>query len=347
MNAAPDTREMLAERLAAFSEEGTTVRPVGGGTRSRIGPADFRTDTTISTGGLNRLIAHEPQDLTITIEAGMTVSDLREIAAEHEQFWPQVGLLPDTTVGGVLAGAVSGLSRLRFGPVRDSLLQVVVATGDGRLVTAGGRTVKGVAGYDLPRLMTGSLGSLGVIVEATLKLWPRPPARGWFRSEGPLDERRAAALRILASTHGPGAVVVTDSELYVELIGQPDEVAAPPGFDASEPPIRPVGRGLLRIGVPAANADALSAALGDLDVPFATQFGVGICHAGVDLHEQVGRARMVATELGGHAVIEDGPPALRQDPWGRAPVGLKVMQRLKQSFDPAGILSPGLMPGGI
>ena len=189
MSLTPLDRESLAVNLAKCSAQGRSVRPVGGGTRSKIGPAGFATDEMLSTEGLTRLIAHEPEDLTVTVEAGMPVAELVRRTGEKGQFWPQIDPAPGTTVGGVLAAAASGISRLRFGPVRDSLLQVVVATGDGRLVTAGGRTVKGVAGYDLPRLMTGSLGSLGVIVEATIKLWPTPPARGWFRAEAPGAER--------------------------------------------------------------------------------------------------------------------------------------------------------------
>ena len=347
MTQQPTTREDLVALRADYGEQGLSVRPVGGGTRSQQGPADFQTNQQISTRSLDRLIAYEPEDLTITVEAGMTVSALMELASDKGQSWPQAGLLPDTTVGGVLAGAVSGLSRLRFGPVRDSLLQVVIATGDGRLVTAGGRTVKGVAGYDLPRMMTGSLGSLGVIVEATLKLWPKPPARAWYRVDGEGERVIAAAECVMATTHRPGAVILTDSSLLVELVGPPEDVVAPQGFSADGPPTRPVGIGLLKLGVPPTQIGPLSMALRELDVPFAAQIGVGVCHVGVDIAAQVRRVREVATRLGGHAVIDDAPPALREEPWGPPPPGLEIMRRLKQSFDPHRILNPGLMPGGI
>ena len=139
-------------------------------------------------------------------------------------------------MGGVLAAAASGRERLRMGAVRDSLLEVVLATGDGRLVTGGGRTVKGVAGYDIPRLAVGSLGTLGVIVQVTLKLWPVPAAAGWFGAEGPLPERLAAVARALAGPARPASVLLAPGAVAVELIGPEEDVRAPDGHGAAGRP---------------------------------------------------------------------------------------------------------------
>ena len=110
----------------------------------------------------------------------MAATEVLRLAGEHGQGWPQAQVRPGATVGGILAAAVTDRRRLRTGPVRDSLLEVVVATGDGRIIMGGGRTVKTVTGYDLPRLMSGSLVPLGVIELATIKLWPLPMAEQWF-----------------------------------------------------------------------------------------------------------------------------------------------------------------------
>ena len=196
------------------------------------------------------MIAHEPADLTLTVEAGIAATEVARIAATAGQCWPQADIRPGSTLGGVLAAAASGRERLRAGPVRDSLLEVVVATGDGRLVKAGGRTVKGVSGYDIPRLAVGSLGTLGVIVQATIKLWPIPPARAWFAAEGPLAERRAAAERLLAGPARPTAVLLSAGRVAVELTGPPEDVVPPEGFAPLDaPPPEPAGAGMVEAAV--------------------------------------------------------------------------------------------------
>jgi glycolate oxidase FAD binding subunit len=165
---APATPREAAAALADASAARASVGVVGGGTRSRRGRPGPPPDRELRTGAVRRVVAHEPADLTVTVEGGLPVTELAELAASAGQGWPQADVRPGSTVGGVLAAAASGRERLRMGAVRDSLLEVVLATGDGRLVTGGGRTVKGVAGYDVPRLAVGSLGTLGVIVQATL-----------------------------------------------------------------------------------------------------------------------------------------------------------------------------------
>ncbi len=345
MSEAPRDRTELAAQLAQASADGLPVSPRGGGTHSRVGHPEGRPRSSISTTQLDALIDYTPQDLTITVEAGMSVDRLGEIADQHGQFWPQVGAGAEATVGGVLASATSGLSRLRFGPVRDSLLQVVVATGDGRLITAGGRTVKGVSGYDLPRLMTGSFGSLGVIVEVTLKLWPRLPARRWFARSG--ADALDVGLALLSELYRPGAVIVSGDTTHVELVGQPEDVVAPAGFTPSEAPPPPIGTGVVRVGVTPARVRELLHALGGLGVPMSTQLGVGTCLVAVESTEQIAEVRAHAQRIGGHAVVDDAPDELRIDPWGPPPAGLEIMRRLKAAFDPAGVLNPGLMPGGI
>ena len=172
----PATAEEVAELLRAASADRRPVTSVGGGTRSRRGvPTD--PGARLATSGLRRVIDHTPAELTATVEAGLPATELADRLAAAGQWWPQADIRPGSTVGGILAAAATGRGRLRHGPVRDSLLEVVLVTGDGRIVTGGGRTVKGVAGYDIPRMAVGSLGTLGVIAQVTLKLWPTPPSR--------------------------------------------------------------------------------------------------------------------------------------------------------------------------
>jgi glycolate oxidase FAD binding subunit len=293
------------------------------------------------------VVDHQPADLTVTVEAGLPAVELVELVGGAGQRWPQADVAPGSTVGGVLAAAASGRLRLRHGPVRDSLLEVVVATGDGRLVTGGGRTVKGVAGYDLPRLMVGSLGSLGVIVQATLKLWPEPPAHGWFRAEGAIGSRLEIAARVLRDVHRPSAVLLGPGWLAVCLEGPAEDVAPPAGTLPAEPPPRPAARGLVQVGVAPPDLPALARALEGRGAPYEAQLGVGSCLVGVETAGEVAAVRAMAADLHGHAVVVDGPDDVRADPWGPPPPGLEIMRRVKAAFDPAGILLPGAMPGGL
>ncbi|MEW6583246.1 MAG: FAD-binding oxidoreductase, partial [Actinomycetota bacterium] len=205
MDLTPASPQAVAAALAEASRAGRPVTPVGGGTRSRRGAAG-RAAEPLSVAALDGLVEHEPADMTVTVQAGMPAARLAEVLAPHRQAWPQADVRPGSTVGGVLACGASGRLRLRYGPVRDSLLEVVLATGDGRLVRGGARTVKSVTGYDLPRLAVGSLGVLGVVVQVTLKVAPVPDAAAWFAAGGGVEERLELAREVLARVHRPAAV---------------------------------------------------------------------------------------------------------------------------------------------
>jgi glycolate oxidase FAD binding subunit len=341
---APSTPAEAAEALARASAARETVAVVGGGTRSRRGRPAPPADHELRTTGMSRVVAHEPEDLTLTVEAGITAEEVARIAAGRGQSWPQADLRPGSTVGGVLATAASGRARLRSGAVRDSVLEIVVATGDGRLVTAGGRTVKGVSGFDIPRLMVGALGTLGVIVQVTMKLWPLPEARGWFGAEAGLEERIALAARVVAGPARPAAVLLTPGRIAVELVGPPDDVVAPEGLaPLAEAPAAPAGAGIVEAGVSPPRLADLVRDLEAMGLDHEARMGVGTCLVGVASADEVAAVRARALALGGHASVVDGDEALRADPWGPPPPGLHLMRRMRDAFDPAGVLNPGML----
>lgn len=340
MDLTPGSREEMADALREATATGSVVDIRGAGLHSRRG-WPFEPDTVISTRGLARLVDHVPDDMTITVEGGMTLGALLETAGAHRQGWPQAPAQPDATVGGVLAAAAGGRRRLRFGPVRDSLLEVVVATGDGRIVKGGGRTVKTVTGYDLPRLLTGSLGTLGVIVQATLRLWPLPMAEQWFVARGDDAAMRDMAHQLLGGLHRPTAVVLGPGSLHLCLTGVPDDVVAPPGMEPGDQPTGPGGPGLVEAGVPPAALSALAARLGQDGRDFEAWMGTGVCRVAVATAADVAAVRDLAMLHEGHAQVVDGGDDLRTDPFGPVPAGADIMRRIRQSFDPAGILCPG------
>jgi len=171
----PGTERELAEVLRLSSEAGLAVIPRGGGTKLGWGNPPARADLILSTARLTEVIEHAWADLTVTVEAGCTIQRLQETLAQHGQRLALDPLWPEkATIGGVLSTNDSGALRLRFGALRDLIIGVTIALPDGTLASSGGKVVKNVAGYDLPKLATGALGTLGVITRAVFRLHPLP-----------------------------------------------------------------------------------------------------------------------------------------------------------------------------
>ena len=169
------TVEDLSEVMSLANEEGVATIPLGGRTQRSLGNPPRRYDLAVDMRGLDRLVQYEPSDLTVTVEAGMSLAQLDEILSAEGQFLPlEVPRPVESTVGGMLAAATSGPLSMTCGFPRDWLIGVKVVNADGRVTKGGGRVVKNVTGYDMNKLYTGSLGTLGVIVEASFKVSPRP-----------------------------------------------------------------------------------------------------------------------------------------------------------------------------
>jgi glycolate oxidase FAD binding subunit len=172
---APGSEQQLAQILKTANETGLAVIPRGGGTKLAWGNPPQRADIVLSTARLNAIVEHAHSDLTVTVEAGCTLKQLSETLAKQNQRLAIDTLWPNrATVGGILSTNDSGALRLRFGSLRDLVVGITLALPDGTLAKSGGKVVKNVAGYDLPKLVTGALGTLGVITQATFRLHPMP-----------------------------------------------------------------------------------------------------------------------------------------------------------------------------
>ena len=169
----PNTIEEVSNLLSAADREGKAVVPWGGGTAMGLGNRASGCDLVISTSRLNRVLEHEPADLTVVVEAGIVLGTLQEELRERGQLLPLDPPLPDrATIGGILSANSSGPIRAQFGAIRDRLIGVKVVNPNGDVTKGGGKVVKNVSGYDMNKLYTGALGTLGIIVEAAFKLAP-------------------------------------------------------------------------------------------------------------------------------------------------------------------------------
>ena len=288
----PGSVEEVATLLAEAAAAGQVVVPQGGRTALSLGRPLDRYDVALDLSGLDSAVAYEPDDLTVTVGAGMSLRTLQSMLAEYGQYLP-VDPPPDgrVSIGGLLATARPGAWRGQLPAARDLLLGATVATPSGELVRTGGRVVKNVSGYDLHRLHTGALGVFGVIVEASFKLATLPPAtRSLAVPRERIEDAAALAfeLRELAlplralSVLSPQAAAVAGLEarpqVLLEAIG--DEatldrcaaaIVARAGGAAIEPPagawerLRTLAGGepgvVLRLGVPASEVAATLAAI--------------------------------------------------------------------------------------
>ena len=215
----PPNRDALCRVLALASELKMRVIPWGGGTQMALGNPPKGVDIVVGLKGLDRLVAHEPYDLSATVEAGMTLEAVQRKLGERGQFLPLEAPLPSrATIGGILAANTSGPSRLSYGTARDWLIGIRVVHADGVSTKAGGKVVKNVTGYDLNKLYIGSLGTLAIIVEATFKIAPLPQARQTLAgSYTDLVPVVSAASRLLKLSFQPQALVVVDREAAQQL----------------------------------------------------------------------------------------------------------------------------------
>jgi glycolate oxidase FAD binding subunit len=345
---APPDLDAGAEVLRAASASATPVVFWGAGSHQGYG---HRVDAelVISTARLDRIVDWQPDDLTVVVEAGVPVRQLEEHIGVRQQSAVLAEQPGRATVGGTIATGLSGFRRLRYGPVRDRVLESVVVTGDGRITTAGGRVVKNVTGYDIPRLVTGSLGSLGLLGRVCLKLWPEPAAVAALPVGDPVTAARIAyrPLAVL-ETNDAATVIVGGTE--EEIAGQATDLGTSPDLDVRWPELPDAPWQVVLRVPPARTADAVARLRAVDGASFIAAHGVGEVQVAATSGAAAGfgELRHWAESIGGVLVVaaRPGPDALF-DPWGTPPATLDLQRQVKAAFDPAGIANPGRLPGRI
>ncbi len=382
----PTSVEEAGEVMRAFARDRLAVVFVGGGTDMELGAPPARLDAVLHTRGMAKIREHAPSDQIVAVQAGMRLADLQQHLAAHRQRLAIDPPYPErATVGGILAANAFGPRRTRYGPVRDLVIGITVVRADGVVAHGGGKVVKNVAGFDLPRLFCGSLGTLGLVAEVVFRLHPLPEVSATAVLEG-LDAADVAetgpvlrdlgveptalaalpagakyALAVRFEGFGPGV----EEQLQRTLgragggarLGGAEEAA----FWARHDAIRCAGDVRAKAtfapaGLPRA-AEALAPLVGALRggaLVLHPAPGIAFVSGTLDGVERaaaaVESARAALAPLGGGALVLSAAPAgLREhtSAWGPPPPALEVMRRLKRELDPEARLAPGRFVGGI
>ena len=255
---APGSAEEVAAVLRFASSHDLMVAPAGGFVRKGIGGVPERVDIVLETRRMAALDRYDPGDLTLGAGAGMTLAALDDQLAAHQQFLPVESPHAEReTLGGLLAAAASSPLRHGYGGLRDYCIGVHFVTGDGRIAKGGGRVVKNVAGYDLMKLLIGSYGTLGVLVSANFKVFPRPRQTATFACDfASAEEAVAFRDRLLRSALNPICLELVSPRAQEYL------QEAPPARDVDDlHPAAPVklAAGAWRVLVRAAGSEAVLA----------------------------------------------------------------------------------------
>lgn len=343
----------LIERVKQAAASGSTLCISGGGSKAFYGRRC--SGETLDLADHRGIVSYEPSELVITARAGTPLADIEALLARNGQLLPfePPRFSPATTLGGMVAAGLSGPRRPWGGSVRDAVLGVKLLNGRGEVLRFGGQVMKNVAGYDLSRLMAGALGTLGVLLEVSLKVLPRPAeerTRVFELAAGEAAARQIEWGRLPLSLSG---TLYHAGRLQVRLCGSGQGVQAAldrlggedvgdAGWtavrDQTHPFFLEAGH-LWRIALPAAAPE--------LSLPGAilTEWGGALRWLRTDAPAEWVRRRAAA--LGGHATLFRGHDGTGEVFQPLAPAVLALHRRLKSAFDPHGIFNPGRMYEGL
>ncbi len=375
----PATVAELSSIVKAARAAGHAVYPVGGRTMTGFGLPPTKPGVAVDLTRLNQVIDYPARDMTVTVQAGIRLAELQAVLATENQELPVDVPMPDrATLGGSIAVNAGGPRRFGCGTLRDYVIGITLMNDEGEAFKAGGRVVKNVAGYDIMKLATGSLGTLGVITQVTLKVKPTAGASEWLALPCP-EADVPTVLGILNRTRTrPSAVVLTvvgpDREITVGYEDNPPAVAwqvtqlreeLPDGLRSRLgvlPPHEAERRRTAQRDFPlwdthpvTFKANVLPALswefikrVGGLG-PVQALVGNGIVFGHLPDAAAVPRLQAAAGECGGNVVLLRCPAEAKTpaNVWGKPTGDLGLMRAVKKAFDPQNIFNPGRFVGGI
>ena len=376
MNADTDMTALMATRVRQVAQSGTPLRIRGGGSKDFYGQ-DLRGDVLDMTAYAG-VVSYEPSELVVTVRAGTKLAELESLLAEQGQCLPfePPHFGPRATVGGMVASGLNGPARASSGAVRDFLLGVVLLNGQGECLTFGGQVMKNVAGYDVSRLMAGAMGTLGVLLEVSLKVLPIAPAEATLRCSLPQQK----ALDLLNRWGGQPLPLNASCWVHDDSAGQDRLLVrlrgAVAAVDSACPrmmaDVQAAGGQALVMENAQASADwnacreqtlpffaqapspdaclwrlSVPQTTPALDLPFAQliEWHGGLRWMWAPAVAAV-QLRQVAEKAGGHVTLfrrAAHTPADTPVFTPLSPVQARLQRELKKQFDPAGVFNPGRM----
>lgn len=367
--------------MRAASSRRQTITLGGQFTKDGMAGLIEPSDVTISTRGLTKVLQYEPRDLTISVEAGLPYRELSRILSENQQMIPlDPPFSESATIGGVLAANSSGPRRRLYGTARDLVIGMKFATLEGKIVQSGGMVVKNVAGLDMGKLMIGSFGTLAAIATVNLKLVPQPAEeRSFLLSFDSLARAITARNTIIKSVLQPAAIDLLSPQVAGHLGAQGYVLALQAGGNAATVQRYEREMGVLGNGVALEGAEQaalwrhiqnytpqflkehpegavvrVSCTLTDLkeimetiQAPAIARAGSGVCYAHFPDWERAAAWVAVATSRGWKAILEFAPQTRKRklQLWPRPGADFEMMKRVKQMFDPHGLLNAGRLYG--
>ncbi|WP_404355522.1 glycolate oxidase subunit GlcE [Methylotuvimicrobium sp. KM1] len=344
--------EQLTECVVKANENKQALCIRGGGSKDFYGNAEALHDSKLETGPYRGIVDYDPTELVVSARAGTPLNELESLLSEHGQmlaFEP-----PDfngaATLGGCIAAGLSGPRRGYAGAARDVVLGVKLLDGRGRILNFGGRVMKNVAGYDVSRLMTGAMGTLGVILEASLKVLPKPETERTLCFELPVEQALETMRRCAGQTLPISATCHIDRRFYIRLSGIEsavhaalvklggDEITASLNFwESIKNQTHPFFYGnkkLWRLSVKPTSPPL--SILGEQTI----EWGGALRWLAAAEDWTAAAIRAQAESAGGHATLFRGNDETIQTFHPLPPALLNIHRRLKRQFDPAGIFNP-------
>jgi glycolate oxidase FAD binding subunit len=347
------TVQEFQDRIRAAAAERKALRFRGGGTKDFYGNAP--SGETLDTRGYAGVVSYEPTELVVTARCGTPLFDLEKVLLDQGQCLPfePPHFGADATVGGCIAAGLAGPRRAAAGALRDFVLGVRLVDGRGQALAFGGQVMKNVAGYDVSRLVAGSLGTLGLIAEVSLKLAPRPQAEATLRLETTQEHALELVNRWAGQPLPVSATAWLDGELTVRLSGSEAGVRAAAARIGGSSVAQPAWTGmrehtneffsgpepLWRLAVPSTAAPL------NLEGKELVEWNGAL--RWLKSTEKASAVRETARRLKGHATLFRAADKSAGCFAPLEPVTARLHRSLKAAFDPHGVLNPGRMYAGI